>query len=432
MAKKEVPTVPAVVVPAALPPNFKPALVDFVEYRGQHIPIATLHNTIAALLIVQVDCWQDMFTGKRYIGDNPLNTEVGGQINDEAVTLLRVLIREQCGFTPKKDQMFDAVYLLCRANGRHPIKEKLEACVWDGVPRIDMMLHEVFGVEDTAFTRGVSRIVMVASVRRIYEPGAKFDYMPVLESDEGWDKSSGLALLYGEQWFSDQTLLGLNDKELQEAVRGRWCNECADLSGMRKAEVEKTKAQLSRCEDRARPAYGRSVLDVPRSNVFWGTTNDREYLKSQTGNRRFLPLRMIRRVDIKLLRETRDLLWAEAIEAHKAGESIMLPVSLWEAARLEQQKRLLEHPWADMLADLSGHIKYKEDGTEIIATKTLFEFLQIKPDRATPEHSKQLGMTMRKLGWDGPKAIRFNNGVAKGYERPADPLFDDAAMFPRS
>ena len=156
MAKK-VPALPAV-VPDALPPTFKAEFLDITETKSGPIPAPTMHNTVAALLLMpEIECWQDMFTGKKYVGGNPLNTEVGGQMNDEAVTLIRILIRDQHGFNPNKNHMFDAVNMMCRANGRHPIKEYLRSCAWDGVPQLDTMLHEIFGVVDMPFTRAVSR-----------------------------------------------------------------------------------------------------------------------------------------------------------------------------------------------------------------------------------------------------------------------------------
>ena len=183
MAKK-VPALPAV-VPDALPPTFKAEFLDITETKSGPIPAPTMHNTVAALLLMpEIECWQDMFTGKKYVGGNPLNTEVGGQMNDEAVTLICILIRDQHGFNPNKNHMFDAVNMMCRANGRHPIKEYLYPCMGRVLYSITM-LPEIFGVVDMPFTRAVSRIVMVASVRRIYEPGAKFDYMPICYSLKG-------------------------------------------------------------------------------------------------------------------------------------------------------------------------------------------------------------------------------------------------------
>ena len=115
------------------------------------------------------------------------------------------------------------------------------------------MLIDYFKAPDTPFIRAVSRIMMVASVRRIFVPGCKFDYMCVLESPEGFNKSSALITLYGPPWHTDNSILGMTNKELQETVAGKWCVECAELSGMNKGDVEKIKNQPSKIEE-LRPA----------------------------------------------------------------------------------------------------------------------------------------------------------------------------------
>ena len=137
----------------------------------------------------------------------------------------------------------------------------------------------------------------------------------MLESPEGKDKSTALSILSGgPENFSDQTILGRGDRDQQEMLRGVWVFEIADLSNIRKAEVEDVKAFASRTHDRARPAYGRFRVDLPRRGVIWATTNNSEYLKSQTGNRRFWPIEVAatKPIDIEGLTRDRDQLLAEA------------------------------------------------------------------------------------------------------------------------
>jgi len=335
----------------------RPVRLIFTDYEGKsEIPAPTLSNARTALMMLTRDrgmrFTHNLFTGKKYAGGIALNSDVGGQISDEALSMIRVMIRDAYDFDPGKNHTWDAINLVCRENGYHPIKDYLGSLRWDGVERIDTWMIDHLGAPDTPFVRGVSRIVLLASVRRIYQPGAKFDYMTVLESPEGFNKSSAIAALYGEDFFSDQTILGLDDKQLQETLRGRWAVECADLSGLRKAEVEKVKAQLSRITDRSRPAYGRAVIDAARSCVFWGTTNDQEYLQSQSGNRRFFPV-PIKRIDVEAIEAARDQLWAETVDAETLADSIMLPPELWEAAGAEQDKRTLWDPWIDDLANVA-------------------------------------------------------------------------------
>src|SRR5581483_10721279 len=254
-----------------------PVTTRFVDWTGgkNPEPAPTLANARIALHKLNVPCWHDKFADKKYIGNSPLSSDVGGELTDDTCAAIRVLIRKHFDFDPGKNNMWDAINLRCAEFPVHPTREYLERChvklePWDG-GKVETMLIDYFGAPDTPFVRAVSKIVMTASVRRIFVPGCKFDYMTVLESEEGTNKSSGLVSLYGEPWFTDQKFLGLDDKRLAEVLRGKWCAECGDLAGMKRAEVEDVKAQLSRTVDRVRPAYGRAVIELPRQNVFWGT-----------------------------------------------------------------------------------------------------------------------------------------------------------------
>ena len=201
------------------------------------------------------------------------------------------LIDREFGFDPGRNPMHDACLQLCLENRCDPIVDYLDSLEWDGVNRIDEWLTTYLGANDTELNRAIGRIVLIAQVRRAREPGCKFDQIIVLESPEGKDKSTALSILAGgPENFSDQTILGRGDRDQQELLRGVWLFEIADLSNIRKAEVEDVKAFASRTHDRARPAYGRFRVDLPRRGVIWATTNNSEYLKSQTGNRRFWPI----------------------------------------------------------------------------------------------------------------------------------------------
>lgn len=433
-----------------LKPKARPGLPEpdkFRDWRDKDhkLPAATLWNARVAIHKLGISFSHNLFDGKKYVNGLELNSEVGGQLNDDAVSALQIMIRSAFNFDPGLNTTWQAVNLYCREHGFHPVKDYLESTrnKWDQTtPRIDTMLIEYFGAPDTPFIRAVSRIVMVASVRRIFEPGCKFDYLTILESDEGFNKSSALCALYGAQFFSDNSILGLTAERLQETVTGYWCIECADLSGMRKADVERVKAQLSKCEDSTRGAYKRAVVRAPRSCVFWGTTNDSEYLRSLTGNRRFFPV-PVKRIHVDGIVRDRDLLWSEALAAHESGESIMLPEELWKAAGMEQDARTLGEPWVeavanvattarhymehDHVADYEGQqlgIVYQNDGTveRVTSAFVLAKVLGIPPAQQTAEHGKRLGYAMRHVGndWQGAKQLWIGGRNVKGFERQLD------------
>jgi predicted P-loop ATPase len=276
------------------------------------------------------------------------------------------------------------------------------------------------GAENTELNRTIGQLVLVAAVRRVRKPGSKFDQIVVLEGVEGTNKSTAIEILAGKDNFSDQTIIGLSDERVQERLAGKWLYEIADLAGMRKADVDLVKAFASRVNDRARGAYKHFATEAARRCVFFATTNEPTYLKSQTGDRRFWPIR-VNRIDIDALRRDRDQLWAEAAQLEAQGVSIVLPEHLWSVARTEQAKRQEQDPWDDILTDVKGEVHPatdREGSEERIATTTLLRAcLGLEPDRVTDRDSKRLGYCIRRLGWDGPKMMRIGGKLVKGYRR---------------
>jgi hypothetical protein len=412
----------------------------FRDLEGKtNIPARTMHNAMTALGLLKVECTYDAFHDKRLVAGQVLGSEIG-QVSDDTCLLIRQVCREKLQFDPGKDNTWDAINLTCRHGSFNPILDYLDSLTWDRVTRLDTWMQVYMGAPDTPFIRAVGRMMLIASVRRIRRPGCKFDYLCVLESGQGKNKSSALATLYGLENFSDQSILNLSDKELQEATRGRWAMEAADLSGIRRGDVETIKAQLSRQTDRARPAYGRAVIDTPRQCVFWGTTNDTTYLRDQTGNRRFLPV-AVGRIDVAAIKRDRDELWAEASIAEGLDMDIMLPEELWEAAGVQQAARTQSDPWIDELANVAEHAARCERAnaklpspdlpiyelcnvrgnpaqvSERIASRWLLStVLGITIDRQTPEHTHRLARVMEALGWS-KRLIRFGEYVCKGYVR---------------
>src|SRR5262249_20514213 len=201
----------------------------------------------------------------------------------------------------------------------------LDAMKWDAVKRLDTWLIKYGGAEDTEYIQAVGALMLIAAVRRVRQPGCKFDEMVVLENEEqGTDKSTALATLAGlEEWFSDDLPLNIEGKRVIESLRGRWIIEAAELSAIRSADIEHLKAFVPRQVERAVLAKGRIVSEVPRQCVIVGTTSSLEFLRDTTGNRRFWPVRC-QAFNISDLRRVRDQLWAEAAAREARGASIRL------------------------------------------------------------------------------------------------------------
>lgn len=252
-----------------------------------------------------------------------------------------------------KDRIFDAVNVVAQAGSYHPVREYLDSCAWDGVPRVETLLIDYLGAEDNAYTRAVTRKTLAAAVARIYRPGCKFDYMLTLRGRQGIGKSALIAKL-GGAWFSD-SFTTMQGKEAYEQVLGVWLMEVGELAGMRKAEAETIKLFVSKQVDRFRPAYGRRLQDFPRQCIFIGTTNEAQFLRDTTGNRRFwvvdTPNDAKHDMWEELTPDTVRAIWGEAVEIYKAGEQLYLPRHLEAAAREVQETYEEENPQAGIVAE---------------------------------------------------------------------------------
>ena len=228
----------------------------------------------------------------------------------------------------------------------HPIREFFETLPdWDGVERADTLLVDYLGAEDTPYVRAVTRKELCAAYCRVYHPGIKFDSMIVLNGDQGIGKSTLIAKLGGE-WYSDSlNLSDMNDKTAAEKLQGYWIMEIGELAGMRKADLDKVKAFISRQDDKYRASFGRRVTPHPRQCVFFGTTNSQNgYLRDITGNRRYWNVKVPGNGRYKpwdMDEDTVKQVWAEVMVYAKAGEKLYLPPEL-EAYAKEEQRAAME------------------------------------------------------------------------------------------
>lgn len=235
----------------------------------------------------------------------------------------------------------DALALEIEKKKFHPIIKYIKSLRWDGIPRVNTLLIDYFGAEDNAYTRAAIRKMLCAAVTRVFHPGTKFDTALILVGPQATYKSTFVKKL-GKSWFSD-TFTTVQGKESFEQIQGAWLVEIAELSGLKKAEVETIKHYISKCEDSFRPAYGRTIETYKRQCVFFGTTNSKDFLRDPTGNRRFLPIDVrpeyaTKNVAKELTDEEIDQIWAEAYEMYKQGEPLYMTGEEDMIAKIEQHK----------------------------------------------------------------------------------------------
>jgi predicted P-loop ATPase len=243
-----------------------------------------------------------------------------------------------------------AVQAAARYNSFHPVRDYLDALVWDGTPRLETWLIAYFRTDDTAYVRAVGPRFLISAVARIYKPGCQVDHVLVLEGPQGRMKSTALrTLAVKEAWFTDR-LSHVATKDAAQETAGVWLIEIAEMEALLKGTAGAKKAYLTRQVDRFRPPYGKHQIRHSRQCVFAGTINPPigGYLTDGTGARRLWSVACRDRIDRDGIERDRDQIWAEAVACFKAGEKWWLETPELEAlATAEQALRFKGDVWQE-------------------------------------------------------------------------------------
>jgi predicted P-loop ATPase len=298
-----------------------------------------------------------------------------------------------------KDVIHDAVERRARECGFHPVRDYLDGLKWDRVERLETWLNVYLGAEDTPYTRAIGRMFMVSAVARILQPGCKVDYMMVLEGPQGVRKSTACRILGGE-WFGDSLPENVASKDAAQHLRGKWVIEFGEMHALSKSETTALKAFISRQVENYRPSYGRKEVHEPRQCVFIGTTNKAQYLKDETGARRFWPVKVAvgRLIDTDLLTKQRDQLFAEAVHRFGKGEH-WWPDDAFEREHIqpEQEARFEADAWEEAIADFLAD-KKQVTVLEVAKTGVGME----TPKLGTADQRRIIAI-MERLGWERGK-----------------------------
>lgn len=326
-----------------LPADYSDEWKADIEYSKS----GKIQNTIANIILVLEN---DPAIAGHIIHDefSGFDAVVGGLPWDKKATRwtdrddanLRVWLERNYDLTGK-DKINDAVAAVLTNHRYHPVREYLNALQWDGVPRLERLIIDYIGAEDTELTRVMTRKHFTAAVSRVFRPGCKYDYCLILTGPEGAGKSTLLSIMGGE-WFND-SITTTEGKEGMDQLRRAWVIEMGELSSIKRSDVESVKAYLSKQVDIYRAAYDRRTAEHPRQCVFCGTTNEAYFLKGDTGNRRFWVIAV--RPDLRkyskwqqAIQNDRDQLWAEAVHYYREGERLYLDPKMEAEARERQQR----------------------------------------------------------------------------------------------
>lgn len=299
-------------------------------------------------------------------------------------------------FSPSAALVAEAVEVAARNHLVNPPKDWLEGLKWDGQKRLLNWMHQYMGVVDNDYTQRVGCWFFMGMVKRVFEPGCKFDYCLVLEGPQGRKKSTALAVIGGD-WYGD-TDLDLSNKDSMSALRGKMLYEFSEMGSVAKAEATKQKSFLSRQIDEYRPVYGRREIRVPRQLVFAGTTNEWEWNKDPTGGRRFWPIEITAQIDVDGLREVRDQLFAEAVERVRAGQRYWPTPD--EQERLfdkEQLKRTITESYIDGI-EWWVENRAKEFEPEFTLYMVATDCLKMDASKISRDIQTRIGNALRQLG----------------------------------
>lgn len=313
-------------------------------------------------------------------------------------------------FSASSVMVAEAIEVLARSNAWHPVREWLRSLKWDGEKRLNGWLTKYLGVTLSPYSARVAAWWLMGAIKRVLQPGAKFDYCLVLSGPQGKGKSTVFEVLGGD-WYGD-TELDLQSKDAMSALRGKMIYEFPELGALARSEERRQKSFLSRRIDEYRPVYGRREIKAPRQVVFGGSTNEHEWNKDPTGGRRFWPVDCLAEViDIAGLREVRDQLFAEALARVEAGERY------WPTAeeqreffdeqqlRVEQQDSIVDaiHDWVyARVADFSAY--------DVAA-----ECLKLDASKLTRDLQTRIGIALRKLGC---ARVERRNGMIRYWYKP--------------
>lgn len=447
---------------AELPEDYNDEWKTDLEYTKSGKLLCNIANII---LILENDpalaghIVHDLFTGMDSAKDGLPWNKNANQWTDTDDANLRVWLEKHYDITGK-EKIADALTAVLTRHSYHPIRDYLSGLTWDGVPRLDRIIIDYMGAEDSELNRAMSRKHFVAAVARVFNPGCKYDYCLIMSGAEGIGKSTLLRVM-GGKWFND-SITTLEGKEGMEQLRRAWVVELGELSSIKRSDVEQVKAHLSKQVDIYRAAYARRVLEHPRQCVFCGTTNEALFLKGDTGNRRFWVIPVVAELRkyrdwSEAIRRDRDQLWAEAVHYYKQGEPLYLSEELEAQAKQRQQdfnddnddpivamldkylNTLLPVNWDTM--DIQARRSYLRDPDPLQAEGTVkrdkvcaAEFIceQLGKDMADKDY-KYLCRRVSKMIGDRPEWERVSStkhaaklyGTQRGFRRVEQPDEDD-------
>jgi hypothetical protein len=296
-----------------------------------------------------------------------------------------------------------AVYHVAMSNAFDSAQLWLNGLVWDGVGRVEGFMRDYMGTEDTEYARSISRYMWTALAGRVLCPGVKADMVPIYIGKQGVGKSTAVAALSpAAEYFGDVSLAD-KDAEIGRKIRGKVVIELPELKGLKGKDMEHIKALITRTAEDNRKLYKEYYSKYYRRNVFFGTTNEDEFLSDDTGNRRWLPIEVgvAGEVDVGAIVMDCKQLWAEAREIYLAqGVEYAVAENL---GRVAHEEYVLTDPWQPLIEEwlvtpraIDGYIPEK-DG--VIINDFITGVLKIEDRNISRREQLRVSSILKKVGY---------------------------------
>ncbi|RKP46671.1 VapE domain-containing protein [Pararobbsia silviterrae] len=332
--------------------------------------------------------------------------------------------------SPRSDIVMDAAYLVAERRRYHVVRDYLGSLVWDGRQRLRQWLTTYAKAPDTEYVHLVGFKWLLGAVGRVMQPGCKMDNVLILEGAQGGGKSGAFRVLFGSSWFTDANII-IGDKDTFSVMAGKWVIELAELDALNKADSSLAKKFFTTAVDTYRPPYAKRAIDVPRQSVFGGSVNFDTYLKDESGNRRYWPIKAGAQLDLKSLAADRDQIWAEAFagyrewEAENADAGGTLPTP-WQVLSSEMPLFAAEQDAryeGDVYETMIG--RFLELRSKVTMEDILSECLKLEVSKWSPAEQRRIGKAMKSLGWERKR--ESTGSRTWFYVKPEEPM-DDVAL----
>tara|TARA_R110002012_G_scaffold262866_3_gene445249 strand:+ start:3473 stop:4789 length:1317 start_codon:yes stop_codon:yes gene_type:complete len=339
--------------------------------------------------------WDDQFKGIMMRGDK--------EYKDTDDTKIQMWMDAAYGVRVSTASVAEVAKLVGEENGINPLTDWLHSLKWDGAARISDWLVKGVGADDVSLNHDMARKWMISAVARAMQPGVKADCCLILYGPQGARKSTTFRILAGDEYFCD-TPMDIGSPNAYSQIRRAWIYEIAELDSIRKRANSRTKAFLSAGFDTYRPAYGRHSVTIKRHCVFCGTTNEESFISDNTGSRRFWPVK-IGKVDTDWLTDNREQLWAEAVQAYKAGESWWLDGKHETDLKSVSEDFKETDPWQPLVEE------YILGKNQLSVSAIMSSALDLDSNQMTKFSQMRVSDILRDLGWKRKRTMKNSKRV---------------------